>query len=161
MKVLKWFMKDRIMLEKLQTRRGSASILVIMLFAGIVTFIMMPILAIVFDRAILRLAIQDITDQLDLSTYQIYQSLELEKLSQGDLSAKTSIVKDMNEQLSFEHPQINRIHIKDVLIGKNKHYVLTLILELNLQPTLYRHVFNLKSSYEMTYLMEVPIDGEK
>jgi len=150
-------MKERILLEKLKTRNGESSILIVLLASAIIIFVFLPIFSLMFDKAIVKVAIQRITDEIDLQMYRVYQYLDLDALSKKKLVLKGNMVYAANQALILEHPQIKEIAIDTIQI---KERYLIMKFELTLNPTLYREVYTLDNSYAFEYIMEMPLNGE-
>ncbi|MBI9013370.1 MAG: hypothetical protein JEZ08_14145 [Clostridiales bacterium] len=153
-------MKEFIILEKLKTRSGESSLMIILIFAAILIFVMLPITALIFERGLVKLAVQEITDQIDMTTFQIYQNIEMSSFSQLKLDTKSEIVEKMNKQLLIEHPQVEEIEIVDVTMIHSEFSMMSLEIEITMNPTLYRSFYNLNKSYSMMYSVLLPIDGE-
>lgn len=145
------------MLEKLRTKQGESSLLIVLVFAAIVIFILLPFFALILDKGLMKLATQEITDQIDLSTYRVFHALDLEALSSNDIQLKEEVVDLMNEVLIFNHPQIDNVLIKEVKYQNDR---MTLLLELKMVPTLYRTMYDLTTEYTFKYTMMLPIDGD-
>ncbi len=153
-------MKEFIILEKLRTRSGESSLMIILIFAAILIFVVLPITALIFERGLVKLAVQEITDQIDMTTFQIYQNIEMSSFSQLKLKTKSEIVEKMNKQLLIEHPQVEEIEIVDVTMIQSQYKMMSLEIEITMNPTLYRSFYNLNKSYNMMYSVLLPIDGE-
>ncbi len=150
-------MKEHILLEELKTKNGESSILIILLASAIIIFVLLPIFSLMFDKAIVKVAIQRITDEIDLQMYRVYQYLDLDALSKKKLVLKGNMVYAANQALILEHPQIKEIAIDTIQI---KERYLIMKFELTLNPTLYREVYTLDNSYAFEYIMEMPLNGE-
>lgn len=153
-------MKEFIILEKLRTRSGESSLMIILIFAALLIFVVLPITALIFERGLVKLAVQEITDQIDMTTFQIYQNIEMSSFSQLKLKTKSEIVEKMNKQLLIEHPQVEEIEIVNVTMIQSQYKMLSLEIEITMNPTLYRSFYNLNKSYNMMYSVLLPIDGE-
>ena len=150
-------MKEHILLEELKTKRGESSILIILLAAAIIIFLILPLVALMFDKALVKIAIQTITDEIDLQTYQVYQYLDLEEFSRKDLALKGDMVLAVNQSLQLEHPQIKFIDVQSIHLNNQE---LIMNFELKLNPTLYREIYALENTYTFDYIMKMPINGE-
>lgn len=153
-------MKEFIILEKLRTRSGESGLMIILIFAALLIFVVLPITALIFERGLVKLAVQEITDQIDMTTFQIYQNIEMSSFSQLKLKTKSEIVEKMNKQLLIEHPQVEEIEIVNVTMIQSQYKMLSLEIEITMNPTLYRSFYNLNKSYNMMYSVLLPIDGE-
>jgi len=153
-------MKEFTILEKLRTNTGESSMMIILLFAASLIFVVLPVTALIFERGLVKLAVQEITDQVDMTTFQVYQNLELSSFSQLQLNANSEILEKMNKQLLIQHPQVESIEIVDVTVMQSKFKRMTLEIRIIMNPTLYRSFYNLNQSYEMMYSVLLPIDGE-
>lgn len=153
-------MKEFIILEKLRTRSGESSLMIIFIFTAILIFVVLPITALIFERGLVKLAVQEITDQIDMTTFQVYQNIEMPSFSQLKLKTKSEIVEKMNQQLLIEHPQVEEVEIVDVTIIQSQYKMMSLEIEITMNPTLYRSFYNLNKSYKMMYSVLLPIDGE-
>ncbi len=153
-------MNDHFLLEKLQTRKGESNILIILLFAGIMVFVVMPVLAITFEKGLIRLATQEITDMIDLKAFGIYQEIDLEAFSDMTLEHKARILESMNENLNITHPQIELIVITGLFIEGKSKPVMTLEFDMIMKPTLYRSVYQLDLVYRLSHSVLLPIDGD-
>lgn len=145
------------MLEKLRTKKGESSLLIILVFTSFVLLILLPVFAILFDRGLVKLAVQDITDQIDMSTFIVFNEINIEALSHGDIVFKNNILEKMNGELDFHHPQIHEVDINHI---EYKDDLLILTVEIGLNPTLYRSVYQLDRKYTYQYSVMLPIDGE-
>ncbi len=150
-------MKEHTLLEELKTRNGESSILIILLASAIIIFILLPIFSLMFDKAIVKLAVQRITDEIDLQMYRVYQYMDLEALSKKNLVLKGNMVYAVNQALILDHPQIKEIAIDTIQI---KERCLIMKFKLTLNPTLYREVYALDNSYAFEYIMKMPLNGE-
>ena len=153
-------MKEFTLLEKLKTNTGESSMMLILLFAASLIFIVLPVTALIFERGLVKLAVQEITDQVDMTTFQVYQNLELSSFSHLLLNTKSEILEKMNEQLLIQHPQVESIEIVDVTVIQSQSKMMTLEIRIIMNPTLYRSFYNLNQSYNMMYSVLLPIDGE-
>jgi len=153
-------MKEFTILEKLRTNTGESSMVLILLFAASLIFVVLPVTALIFERGLVKLAVQEITDQVDMTTFQVYQNLELSSFSQLQLNTKSEILEKMNKQLFIQHPQVESIEIVDVTVMQSKFKRMTLEIRIIMNPTLYRSFYNLNQSYDMMYSVLLPIDGE-
>lgn len=153
-------MKEFTILEKLRTNTGESSMILILLFAASLIFVVLPVTALIFERGLVKLAIQEITDQVDMTTFQVYQNLELSSFSQLQLNTKSEILEKMNKQLLIQHPQVESIEIVDVTVIQSQFKMMTLEIKIIMNPTLYRSFYNLNQSYNMMYSVLLPIDGE-
>jgi len=153
-------MKEFTLLEKLKTNTGESSMMLILLFAASLIFVVLPVTALIFERGLVKLAVQEITDQVDMTTFQVYQNLELSSFSHLQLNTKSEILEKMNEQLLIQHPQVESIEIVDVTVIQSQSKMMTLEIRIIMNPTLYRSFYNLNQSYNMMYSVLLPIDGE-
>jgi len=153
-------MKEFTLLEKLKTNTGESSMMLILLFAASLIFVVLPVTALIFERGLVKLAVQEITDQVDMTTFQVYQNLELSSFSHLQLNTKSEILEKMNEQLLIQHPQVESIEIVDVTVIQSQFKMMTLEIKIIMNPTLYRSFYNLNQSYNMMYSVLLPIDGE-
>jgi len=153
-------MKEFTLLEKLKTNTGESSMMLILLFAASLIFVVLPVTALIFERGLVKLAVQEITDQVDMTTFQVYQNLELSSFSHLQLNTKSEILEKMNEQLLIQHPQVESIEIVDVTVIQSQFKMMTLKIRIIMNPTLYRSFYNLNQSYNMMYSVLLPIDGE-
>jgi len=153
-------MKEFTILEKLRTNTGESSMVLILLFAASLIFVVLPVTALIFERGLVKLAVQEITDQVDMTTFQVYQNLELSSFSQLQLNTKSEILEKMNKQLFIQHPQVESIEIVDVTVMQSKFKRMTLEIRIIMNPTLYISFYNLNQSYDMMYSVLLPIDGE-
>lgn len=145
------------MLEKLRTDRGESSLLIILVFTSFLLLILLPTFSLLFDRGLVKLAIQDITDQIDMSTFIVYNEIDLNALSRGDVELEDAILIQMNDALSFNHPQIHQVKIDEISYDGER---LILTVEMILNPTLYRSFYHLDKKYSYQYTVVLPIDGE-
>jgi len=149
-------MRERSLLGTLATKKGESSLLIIILMAGLIVLILLPMFAIIFDKGLARLAAQDITDQIDLNTYLVYQTIDFKALSHQSLNEKGQLKHLINGNLDFSHPQVKQAKVSDVVINNT-----SLLLTINIQliPTLYRHVYDLDKVYTYYYHVTLPLDG--
>lgn len=149
-------MKGHISLDKLKTKKGESSLLVIILMSGLIVLIVLPLVAIIFDKGLVRLAAQDITDQIDINTYLIYQTIDFKALSHQSLKEDGQLLNLFNEALNIRHPQVKEIEVTNVLIENEGMY---LSISIQLIPTLYRYVYDLSNTYNFEYYVGLPLDG--
>ncbi len=154
-------MIGRFLLEQSRTNKGESSILIILIFAGIVTFIMLPLLAITFEKGLIRLATQEITDAIDVSAYSIYQEISLEALSEMTIKSTDKIVESMNDNLTISHPQIESLVITEVNIVDTDKPLMTIEFDMIMNPTLYRSMYQLDHVHKLKHSVLLPIDGER
>lgn len=154
-------MIGRFLLEQSQTKKGESSILIILIFAGIVTFIMLPLLAITFEKGLVRLATQEITDAIDVSAYSIFQEISFEALSEMTIKSTDKIVESMNDNLTVNHPQIESLIITEVNIVDADKSLMTIEFDMIMNPTLYRSMYQLDHVYKLNHSVLLPIDGER
>ncbi|MCH4887358.1 hypothetical protein EZV73_07235 [Acidaminobacter sp. JC074] len=131
--------------------------MIILLAAAIIIFLILPLVALMFDKALVKLAIQTITDEIDLQMYQVYQYLDIEELSTKDLILKGDMVSALNQALVLEHPQVKFIDVQSIQL---ENRLLVMKFELKLNPTLYREIYALDKTYKFDYFMKMPINGE-
>lgn len=154
-------MRESILLGKLKIKSGESSLLIVFLLTGILIFIFLPIVSSIFERSMVRLAVQEITDQIDLSTYQIYQHIDLNSLSRLDLEVDSEMLNSINNTLHLNHPQIASLLLLNISLIKGDITQMSFEIELVMNPTLYRTFYNLNKRHVYNYKVQLPIDGEK
>lgn len=149
-------MKEPSLLGVLSTKKGQSSLLVIITFAGVIVLVLLPLFALVFDKGLVKLAAQEVTDQVDIQTYLIYQSVDFNALSHGSLKESGNLLELINDSLVINHPQVTSVNVSDIRLDQNR---LVLSIEILLTPTLYRYVYDLNKVYTCQYAVALPLDG--
>jgi len=154
-------LREFILLEKLKTKSGESSLLIIFLLTGILIFVFLPIVSLIFERSMVRLAVQEITDQIDMSAYQIYQYIDVDSFSRLDLEVEPEMLDSINGTILLNHPQVASITLLNISLIKGEITQMSFEIELVMNPTLYRSFYNLNKCHVYDYKVQLPIDGEK
>lgn len=149
-------MKELTSSGRLKTKQGESSILIILLGSAVILLVIMPVTALIFDKALVKIAIQELTDEIDIQMYQVYQCLDIEQLSTCQLSVNGDMVSKVNKTLTLNHPQVKEIVVNDVRLEKD---MLVMTFEVIMNPTLYRQVYVLNRRYSYEYRMRIPLNG--
>lgn len=151
------------MCVKLSTKSGESGIGIILFVAMVIVFIILPIFTIVFEKSLLFVAYQDISDTLEMGTFKVFQKILIDDLSMGKVNFEDTFKEEINEYISscFVHPQIDYIEIKEIIVKKNEYYGLSFVVYMKLNPTLYRSFWNIDEEHEFTYNVVVPLDKKE
>lgn len=141
-------MKEKYLLEKLLTKDGTSSIFMVILVTSCIVFLIMPIWALTFEHALLRIAYDDIADQLDLMAYQVILDINIKDLSHGHVE-----ISSESYDLNICHPQIHDIKVLNIDFNSVTS-IATFEIYIEYQSTLY-NFFDNKIVYHEVYL---PID---
>jgi hypothetical protein len=123
-------------------------------------FIFLPLSAILFEKMMLSLLFESIETSIEINTYQIYQTLEIDALSQGALVLSDDTLNNLEELLMplMKHPQLEGLQLlsitqeKDEIVFKGK---------INLRPSLYRSMYGFEGEHEFNYFIETPLDKKR
>lgn len=141
--------------EESTTKAGEASILIILLVSAIIVFIFLPITAVIIENKMVRIAIQEITDTIEISVFELYQTIDLDTFSQGEVVIKQDLKSAIEEKLTINHPQIEQL---DIMAISHVKGVVTFTFRIRMLPTLYRQVLHLKEDYTFGYSILIPLD---
>ncbi len=145
-------MKGHYLIEKSSIKGNSIAVIII--FSGCI-ILFLSVFAAIFDKALSKVMIQEVTDTIDNAGYEFYHHVDFNKLSYKDIEVKKSIVSDINKMIIVKNPQIKEFQIVDATITKD---ILEMKAYIIFQPTLYRELFNLHSPYYFTYELKIPAD---
>lgn len=153
-------MKENLQLKILLiNKKGTSSIFSVLLLAGIIVFLILPIFAYVFDKSIVTIISQEITDEMELVTWKVLGSLSKSELSEIKVVLSDRLTMEINDRLDvLENKIVKEINLKKIQIEKKKYYTIKFSLELSLSPSLYRDLISVPQMYELTYLIELPIN---
>lgn len=154
-------MKEYILLGRLKTKLGESSILIVLLVSGLITLVFLPIFSMVFEKSLVKLAMQDISDQLDINTYLIYQHVDLNAFSRQELKITSDLLDSLNDKIKLHHPQVEKISIIGVSLSDHDIQRMRLEVELIMKPTLYRSLYSFNRIHHSRYSVQLPIDGDK
>lgn len=141
-------MKEKFLLEKLQTNSGHTSIWIILVTTALIVLLILPLWAYTFDHALLRIAYEEIIDQLDLLAYRIVKDLAYDQYSQGQIHLSLE-----TETLEILHPQIEWVHMESVTFNTETQIV-AYVIDLQYVSTLY----DFKEEKRMHYQVHLPLD---
>lgn len=153
-------MKRKSLFEKLSTNVGSTSIMFILLFTGLLIFILMPVVAYTFEKTLVNLMFQDVESTLSLNTYEIYQHLEVDALAKGHLNLSPDTQEHLSDLLGglYKHPQLETI---EVVALDQVEDTIRLKVRMRLLPSLYRDIYALQEAYDFYYKVEMPMDKKE
>jgi len=103
---------------------------------------------------------QDISDQLDINTYLLYQYIDVDAFSRQDLKMKSEFLEALNRDVNLNHPQVEEIEIVTVYLSDHEVKRLCLQVELVMKPTLYRSLYSFNRRHQSQYSVQLPIDGD-
>lgn len=140
---------------------GNSGIATIIFFAGLLIFVIIPIFSFVFDKSLVSITSQDIMDELELSSRDIYFNIVKEELSDKNILLSDDILKNINNRLNklIINPIIETIKVIEVNIINNEFILIEFIIKIELKPTLYRKSIIIPDSYDFIYRVEMPIDS--
>lgn len=155
-------MKENSQSEKslIKCRDGESSVLIVLIFTVIIVFLILPIFAFIFDKAVLNLVSQDIVDEVQLLTLKIYPSFSQSELSETRIEVANDLKDKINGELSLLeiHPMIEWIQVTDTKLLKKEFYIVEFSIELSLKPSMYRDVIVVPLKYDLNYTIVLPIN---
>ncbi len=155
-------MKGSLQLKESQTNKsGEVGIVIIILTTTILVFIVLPIFAFIFDKALVNLVSQDIVDEVELLTKKVYPSLLCNDLSEKKILLSNDLAEIMNQRLDELkiNPMIDDIEIDNIDIEYDVYFYINFSIKLSLKPSLYRKILKVPRSYSIFYTVELPLDN--
>ncbi len=146
-------MRENYLIEK-SSIKGNAIALIIIFSGFIILFL--TVFSSVFDKALSKVMIQEITDKIDQAGYEFYHHVNFTALSHKDVSIKDSMINSINHHMIKENPQIEEFKVVNIRILEDN--ILELEAYILLGPTLYREVFNIHHPYYFKYYLKLPVD---
>lgn len=153
-------MKSRFLSEKFLTKKGSSSILMIILFSAILLFVVMPVFAITFEKTLVTLMYQDIEENLSLNSFKLFQKIEVNALGKGEINLPGDTTDYLSQWLDdlYDHPQLEKIKIIEIKQNNNE---LSIKVNIVLLPSLYRSIYEIDHGHDFIYKIEMPMDRKE